>query len=184
MSPYGVTMPQWVKLSIGTVPYESACTGYCAFTCSSCVISRIATTALGYALALYDTVQTVPVLTQCNPVQLRTTWSILFNVMVCRLLGTKLLFEPMLTCWHLGLLGTNLMKCWSNSKHYLSRKYIWKCRLPNGRHADQSSVCLNIIFVMHKQTFCKFWSAYLVKYHPHWLWIGFISAICYPHKPI
>ena len=61
------------------------------------------------------------------------TGSALVQIIACRLLVAKPLPEPMLPYWQLYSWEQISVKFESEFYHLHSRKYIWKCRLPEWR---------------------------------------------------
>ena len=61
----------------------------------------------------------------------------LFQIMACRLFGTKPLSKPMLGYCQLDLQGQTSLKFYSKYKTFYCQKCIWKYRLPTGTHLSR-----------------------------------------------
>ena len=71
----------------------------------------------------------------------QSTRSALFRVMACRLFGTKPLPEPILAYCQSDTWEQISVKFQSEFYHFHSRKCILSCRLENGSHFVQASIC-------------------------------------------
>ena len=60
--------------------------------------------------------------------------------MACGLDGAKPLSEPMLKYCLLDPWEQTLVKSQLKSRHFHSKKFIWKCRLENGGHCVSASM--------------------------------------------